>query len=142
MEKINIQATINNNVATIWNAYNSAGDIMQWNHASADWHCTSSFNDLRVGGKFSNRMEAKDGSFGFDFEGKYTAIEPLKRISYAMEDGRQVDIHFREHNESTTIEMAFDAESEHPIDMQRDGWQAILDNFKSYVERIYGNSKA
>lgn len=142
MEKINIQATINNNVATIWNAYNSAEDIMQWNHASADWHCTSSFNDLRVGGKFSNRMEARDGSFGFDFEGKYTAIEPFKRIAYAMEDGRQVDIHFREHNESTTIEIAFDAESEHPIDMQRDGWQAILDNFKSYVERIYGNSKA
>lgn len=142
MEKINIRATIHNNVATIWNAYNSAEDIKQWNHASDDWQCSSAFNDLRVGGKFRNRMEAKDGSFGFDFEGKYTALEPFKRITYVMEDGRQVDIHFKEHHDATQVDITFDAEAEHAIDMQREGWQAILANFKSYVERVYGSSKA
>ncbi|KGE13426.1 SRPBCC family protein [Sphingobacterium deserti] len=140
MEKITVKSRIANNVATIWNAYNSAEDIMQWNQASADWQCTNAKNDLRVGGKFSNRMEAKDGSFGFDFEGQYTAIEPFKRIAYAMPDGRQVDINFDEHRDGTAVEITFDAESENPIDMQRDGWQAILDNFKSYVERVYGGT--
>ncbi|TDS11922.1 SRPBCC domain-containing protein [Sphingobacterium paludis] len=142
MEKITVTSRIANNVATIWNAYNSAEDIMQWNQASADWQCINARNDLRVGGKFSNRMEAKDGSFGFDFEGQYTAIEPFKRIAYAMPDGRQVDIHFHEDHATTDIKIIFDAESENPIDMQRNGWQSILDNFKSYVERVYGNASS
>jgi len=138
MEPIHIETTIKNNVATVWNAYNSAEDIMQWNQASPDWHCTSSVNDLRIGGTFSNRMEAKDGSFGFDFEGKYTAIEPFKRIAYVMADGRTVDIHFKETGDLTSVSTTFDPESENPVEMQREGWQAILTNFKNYVERVYG----
>ncbi|WDF70274.1 SRPBCC family protein [Sphingobacterium oryzagri] len=138
MEPIHIETTIKNNVATVWNAYNSAEDIMQWNHASDDWHCTSSVNDLRVGGKFSNRMEAKDGSFGFDFEGEYTAIEPFKHIAYVLADGRKVAIHFKESRDVTTVSTTFDPETQNPIAMQRDGWQAILTNFKTYVERVYG----
>lgn len=140
MKPIHIETTIRNNVATVWNAYNSAEDIKQWNQASPDWHCTSSVNDLRVGGKFSNRMEAKDGSFGFDFEGEYTAIEPFKRIAYVMPDGRNVAIHFEESDEETFIAVDFDPENQNPIDLQRDGWQAILTNFQQYVERIYGTN--
>ncbi|MDM1294572.1 SRPBCC domain-containing protein [Sphingobacterium sp. N143] len=139
MEQIKIQANINVRVETIWNAYTSAEDIMQWNQASDDWHCTSSINDLRVGGKFKNRMEAKDGSAGFDFEGTYTALDPFKKIAYVMSDGRHVEIHFDTKKNTTDVNVVFDAESENPIDLQRNGWQAILDNFKSYVERTYGN---
>lgn len=138
MEPIHIETTIKNNVATVWNAYNSAEDIMQWNQASPEWHCTSSVNDLRVGGTFSNRMEAKDGSFGFDFEGKYTAIEPFQRIAYVMADGRTVDIRFKETGDRTSVSTKFDPEGENPVEMQREGWQAILTNFKNYVERVYG----
>ncbi|WP_437918303.1 SRPBCC family protein [Sphingobacterium sp. LRF_L2] len=139
MEAIQIKATINNRVETVWNAYNSAEDIMQWNQASDDWHCTQSINDLRVGGKFKNRMEAKDGSFGFDFEGIYTGIIPFKRISYNIPDGRSVNITFTSRGTQTEVKTSFDPEHENPIEMQRDGWQAILNNFKNYVERIYGD---
>lgn len=137
MEAVKIDTQIKARVETVWNAYNSAEDIMQWNHASDDWHCTSSTNDLRIGGKFNNRMEAKDGSFGFDFEGTYTDIVPFKKIAYALADGRQVQILFEAEKESTKMHITFDAESENPIDMQRQGWQAILDNFKKYVESVY-----
>ncbi|MCW8312877.1 SRPBCC domain-containing protein [Sphingobacterium thalpophilum] len=138
MEKINIQTSINVRVETIWNAYTSAEDIMQWNHAAEDWHCTSSTNDLRIGGKFKNHMEAKDGSAGFDFVGTYTALDPFKRIAYDMADGRHVEIHFDSKKSSTDVSIIFDAESENPIEMQREGWRAILNNFKSYVEKTYG----
>ncbi|WP_312793177.1 SRPBCC family protein [Sphingobacterium sp.] len=141
MEKIKIEAHINVRVESIWNAYNSAEDIMQWNHASDDWHCTSSINDLRIGGKFKNRMEAKDGSMGFDFEGTYTNLEPFKKIAYVMPDGRHVSIYFESKKSATDIIVIFDAESENPIGMQRDGWQAILNNFKSYVEKTYANTQ-
>lgn len=138
MEPIHIETTIYQNVETIWNAYTSAEDIKQWNQASADWHCTSAVNDLRVGGKFSNRMEAKDGSFGFDFEGTYTDLKPFEQISYIMADGRKVDVYFKSHKGYTLVSVRFDPETENPIDMQRDGWQAILDNFKQHVEGVYG----
>ncbi len=141
MEKIKIEAHINVRVESIWNAYNSAEDIMQWNHASDDWHCTSSINDLRIGGKFKNRMEAKDGSMGFDFEGTYTNLEPFKKIAYVMPDGRHVSINFESKKSATDIIVILDAESENPIGMQRDGWQAILNNFKSYVEKTYANTQ-
>ncbi|WP_312190957.1 SRPBCC family protein [Sphingobacterium sp.] len=141
MEKIKIEAHINVRVESIWNAYNSAEDIMQWNHASDNWHCTSSINDLRIGGKFKNRMEAKDGSMGFDFEGTYTNLEPFKKIAYVMPDGRHVSINFESKKSATDIIVIFDAESENPIGMQRDGWQAILNNFKSYVEKTYANTQ-
>ncbi|WP_104384190.1 SRPBCC domain-containing protein [Sphingobacterium sp. HMA12] len=140
MEQIKIQTHIAVRVETIWNAYTSAEDIMEWNRASEDWRCTDAINDLRVGGKFKNRMEAKDGSVGFDFTGTYTALEPFKKIAYAMPDGRQVTINFTSKKSTTDIEVIFDAESENPIEMQRHGWQAILDNFKAYVEKTYGNT--
>lgn len=141
MEQIKIETHINVRVETIWNAYNSAEDIMQWNHASDDWHCTSSINDLRIGGKFKNRMEAKDGSMGFDFEGTYTALDPFKKIAYVMPDGRHVEVSFHSKKSATDITVVFAAESENPIDMQRNGWQAILENFRSYVENTYGNTQ-
>src|SRR5690606_6105362 len=109
---------------------------------SRDWSsdvCTSDL-DLRVGGKFKNRMEAKDGSFGFDFEGTYTTIEPFKHIAYIMPDGRQVNIEFRSKGDTTKVITTFDPEEENPIDMQREGWQSILDNYKNYVERVYGSN--
>ena len=140
MEQITIQTHIDVRVEIIWNAYTSAEDIMEWNRASEDWHCTDAINDLRIGGKFKNRMEAKDGSVGFDFTGIYTALEPFKKIAYVMPDSRQVTINFNSKKSSTDIEVIFDAEAENPIETQRQGWQAILDNFKAYVETTYGNA--
>lgn len=139
MEQIKIQAHIDVRVEIIWNAYTSAEDIMQWNQASDDWHCTDAINDLRIGGTFKNRMEAKDGTMGFDFTGTYTALEPFKKIAYVMPDSRQVSITFHEKKSGTDVVVIFDAESENPIEMQRQGWQAILDNFKAYVENTYGS---
>ena len=140
MEQIKIQTHIGVRVETIWNAYTSAEDIMQWNRASEDWHCIEAINDLRVGGKFKNRMEAKDASAGFDFTGTYTELEPFKKIAYVMPDGRHVRINFNPKKAATDVEVIFDAESENPIDLQRQGRQAILDNFKFYVEKTYGSA--
>jgi len=140
MEQIKIQTHIGVRVETIWNAYTSAEDIMQWNRASEDWHCIEAINDLRVGGKFKNRMEAKDASAGFDFTGTYTELEPFKKIAYVMPDGRHVTINFNPKKAATDVEVIFDAESENPIDLQRQGRQAILDNFKFYVEKTYGSA--
>ncbi|WP_164122514.1 MULTISPECIES: SRPBCC family protein [Sphingobacterium] len=137
MDFIAIETQINARVETVWNAYNSAEDIMQWNHASDDWHCTSSINDLRVGGKFKNRMAAKDGSFGFDFEGTYTELSPFKKIAYTMSDGRKVEMDFESDKQQTKLLIRFEPEAENSIEMQRGGWQAILDNFKKYVESVY-----
>lgn len=137
MEQIKIQTHVEARVEIIWNAYTSAEDIMQWNQVSDDWHCTSSINDLRIGGKFKNHMEAKDGSTGFDFTGTYTALDPFKKIAYDMPDGRHVEINFNTKKSGTAISVIFDAESENTIAMQQQGWQAILDNFKSYVESRY-----
>lgn len=107
---------------------------MQWNFASDDWMCPSATNDLRVGGTFSSRMEAKDGSFGFDFGGTYSEVIPNERIVYSMSDGRKVELNFSEQDGVTTVETIFDAEKENPEEMQREGWQAILNNFKKHVE--------
>lgn len=137
MEKIIIKTTVNARVETVWNAYNSAEDIKHWNQASDDWHTISSSNDLRIGGKFKSRMEAKDGSAGFDFEGKYTELVPFKKIAYVMPDGRSVEVLFNTDHNKTNIEVSFDPELANPIQMQRDGWQAILNNFKAYVDKIY-----
>lgn len=137
MKRIAIETQIKARVETVWNAYNSAEDIMKWNHASDDWHCTSSINDLRIGGKFKNRMEAKDGSFGFDFEGTYTELKPFKRIAYMMSDGRNVEMDFESDKEQTRLFIRFEPEEENPVEMQQGGWQAILDNFKKYVESVY-----
>ncbi len=107
---------------------------MKWNSASDDWHTPRAESDLHEGGTFSSRMEAKDGSTGFDFGGTYTKVVPNKQLAYVMSDGRKVSIDFVEQDGKTHITETFDAETENPIDMQRDGWQSILNNFKKYTE--------
>lgn len=131
---VNISAMINAPVQKVWDYYTMPEHIVQWNNASPDWHTPKSENDLRVGGKFLSRMEAKDGSNGFDFTGTYEQIEPLKTIAYNMDDGRHVDVKFISQGEHTQIDIAFDPETQNTIEQQRQGWQAILDNFKTYVE--------
>lgn len=131
---IQISATIKAPLVQVWDAYNNPDDIKQWNQASPDWHCPSSENDLRVGGVFKNRMEAKDGSFGFDFEGVYLIVSPHSAISYRLLDDRQVNIRFQEVGTTTNMVIDFDPENENPIEMQQQGWQAILNNFKAHVE--------
>ncbi len=132
--KIDIQSTVKAAPDTVWNTWNNPEDIKRWNAASDDWHTTHSTVDLRVGGQFLSRMEAKDGSFGFDFEGTYTSVEPHKLIEYRMGDGREVRVEFVPQGEGVLIKSTFDAENENPPEMQRAGWQAILDNFGRYVE--------
>lgn len=133
-KKIHIESIINAPVFDVWEAYNNPKDIVNWNHASDDWHCPSSENDLRLGGKFKNKMAAKDGSFKFDFEGTYTEVTPNNSISYVLGDNRETNILFQDENGKTKVIIDFDAEETNPEDMQRDGWQAILNNFKFYVE--------
>jgi uncharacterized protein YndB with AHSA1/START domain len=118
----------------VWDAWNNPADIKQWNSAQADWHTTKSTVDLREGGKFESRMEAKDGSEGFDFEGTYTRIVPNKAIQFRMSDGREVDVEFVESAGGVLVKETFDAETENTPELQRQGWQAILDNFGRHVE--------
>lgn len=132
--KITIEATANIPVTKVWKAWNTPADIMQWNAADPGWHSPSSENDLRVGGRFKHRMEAKDGSFGFDFEGLYDIVEPHKKITYTMGDGRKATTLFAEQDGKTTIRTTFDAETENDPEFQKQGWQAILNNFVKYVE--------
>ena len=133
-KRIQIDASINAPVTQVWDAYNTPEDIKMWNHASDDWECPSSENDLRVGGKFKNKMAAKDGSFSFDFEGTYTEVTPNKSISYVLGDERQADITFQEEAGKTNMKIVFDADDTHDAEMQRSGWQSILDNFRKHVE--------
>jgi uncharacterized protein YndB with AHSA1/START domain len=135
--KITVEATVNAPVATVWRAWNTPADIMQWNVADPSWHCPSSDNDLRIAGQFKNRMEAKDGSFGFDFEGTYTDVDPYRMIGYVMSDGRAVSTFFTENPAGTTVTTTFDAELENDVEFQKQGWQAILTNFVRYVETKY-----
>ncbi len=133
--KISVENTIAAPVATVWRAYTTPTDIMKWNAASDDWHTTSSTVDLRPGGTFSSRMEAKDGSFGFDFAGTYKTIVDHSLIEYEFGD-RQATIEFQEIENGTRIRVSFDPEETHTREMQQQGWQAILDNFKKHVESI------
>lgn len=133
-EKITVNVSINAPISKVWDAYNDPDQVTKWNHASEDWHSPSASNDLTVGGRFSYRMEAKDESAGFDFEGTYTEIEDQRLIKYTMDDDREVEVVFEGDEEKTDITVTFDAESENELDVQKDGWQAILDNFKKYVE--------
>ena len=132
--KITIESTINASPDAVWEAWNSPTDIKQWNSASDDWHTTSSSVDLREGGTFVSRMEAKDGSMGFDFGGEYTRVIPGERIEYRLGDGREVQVEFRATPEGVRVTETFDAESQNSPEMQREGWQAILNNFKRHVE--------
>ena len=131
---IHIQTKIQAPLAAVWDAYNNPGDIQQWNHPSPEWHCPSSENDLRTGGRFKSRMEALDGSFGFDFEGVYTEVLPMQSIKYRLADNRDVAIRFSEAGNATLMDIDFEAETTNPVDMQQQGWQAILDSFKNHVE--------
>ena len=117
-----------------WEIFNTPDHITKWNSASPDWHTPRASNDLKTGGKFSYRMEAKDGSFGFDFNGEYTEVKPLDSFSYVMEDGRRASVAFSSVPAGTKIVTTFDAESQNPLDLQQDGWQSILDNYKKYAE--------
>jgi len=132
--KITVETTVKAPLEKVWDFYTSPVHIVKWNSASDDWHTTKAENDLRTGGKFLSRMEAKDGSFGFDFEGVYDDVLINERIAYTMTDGRKAEITFTSENNETKMTVIFDAENENPIDMQREGWQAILDSFKKYTE--------
>lgn len=132
--KVTINANINAPIEKVWEYWNNPEHVTKWNAASEDWHSPKAENDLRKGGAFNYRMEAKDGSFGFDFAGVYDDVVPNQHISYTMGDGRSVSNEFADNNGTTEITSTFDAENENPVEMQREGWQAILDNFKKYTE--------
>lgn len=134
-EMITISTQINAPITKIWESWNAPVHIMNWYHASPDWHAPAAENDLRVGGKFKTTMAAKDGSFSFDFSGIYTAVEEHKSIDYTLDDGRRVSIQFENQGSTVLITEQFEPESENPLEMQQAGWQAILDNFKSYTEQ-------
>ncbi len=132
--KIQVETSVHASVETVWQAWTTPEDIMRWNAASDDWHTTAAQIDLREGGRFCHRMEAKDGSMGFDFEGTFTRIIEHRLIEYTMTDGRGVSVQFESGGGAVTVRESFDAESEHDAEQQRQGWQAILDRFAQYVE--------
>lgn len=131
---VTIQTTIQAPIEKVWSYFNQPEHVVRWNAASPDWHTPVAENDLRTGGKFLYRMEAKDGSFGFDFGGVYDDVQENKLIEFTMGDGRKVRAEFNGNEKETTIVENFEAESENPVEMQKSGWQSILDNFKKYTE--------
>jgi uncharacterized protein YndB with AHSA1/START domain len=131
--KITVETVVNANLNDVWKAWSNPDDIVQWNSPAAEWHTTRSTVDLREGGRFLARMEAKDGSAGFDFEGTYTRVVPNEVIDLRLGDGREVNVEFIEREGGVLVKETFDAETENPPEMQRAGWQAILDNFGRYV---------
>jgi uncharacterized protein YndB with AHSA1/START domain len=133
-ENITIEALVNAPIEKIWEFWTKPEHITKWNNASDDWHTTRAENDLRIGGKFLSRMEAKDGSFGFDFEGIYDDVTTNQKISYTLLDDRKVDITFLQTENGVKITETFEAENENSLELQKQGWQAILNNFKYYVE--------
>ena len=132
--KITVETVVDATPQAVWDAWNNPADIKQWNTAQDDWHTTRSSVDLREGGKFMSRMEAKDGSVGFDFEGTYTRVVPQQAVEYRMSDGREVQVEFSETPDGVRVRETFDAETENSPELQRAGWQAILDNFRRHVE--------
>ena len=133
-DKITIAAVINADAKKVWDYYTKPEHITKWNFAHPSWQCPSASNDMRVGGKYSARMEAKDGSFGFDFEATYDEIVPGEKFTYTMPNGRAVTVVFKKNGAQTEVVVTFDPEDQNPIDFQKQGWQAILDNFKKYTE--------
>lgn len=132
--KITVETQVRAPIETVWHAYTTPEHIVKWNAASDDWHTTRADVDLREGGAFSSRMEAKDASFGFDFAGIYTKIIPNERIDYRFGE-RDATISFIQSDEAVKVTVCFDPENEHPLEMQQAGWQAILDNFARHVEQ-------
>ncbi|HMP29329.1 MAG TPA: SRPBCC family protein [Saprospiraceae bacterium] len=133
-KQITITALLNVTAEKAWDYYTQPEHIVHWNFAADTWCCPSASNELWPGGKYSARMEAKDGSFGFDFEAIYDEVIPHNKIIYTMLDGRMATITFEEQNDNTEVTIIFDAEDQNSIELQKNGWQAILDNFKSYTE--------
>jgi uncharacterized protein YndB with AHSA1/START domain len=133
--KITVETTVAAPIEAVWRAYTTPADIMKWNAASSDWHTTAATVDLREGGNFSSRMEAKDGSMGFDFAGTYTKIVPHQRIEYSFGD-RTAQVEFTQLKQGVQVRVTFDAETTYPEEQQRGGWQAILDNFKRHTEEL------
>ncbi|WP_347050509.1 SRPBCC family protein [Flavobacterium olei] len=131
---ITIQTTVNASPEKVWKFWNQPEHVMQWAFASPEWHAPKAENDLREGGKFSTTMAAKDGSMSFDFWGEYTLVRDNEAINYTMGDGRKVEITFAETPDGVVITERFEPESENSEEMQKGGWQAILNNFKTYVE--------
>ena len=131
--KITVETIVAAPVERVWHAYTTPEDIKRWNAASDDWHTTSAQVDLREGGAFSSRMEAKDGSMGFDFAGTYTKIVEHERIDYSFGD-RTAQVEFAETPKGVKVRVTFDSESTHSVEQQRQGWQAILDSFRRHVE--------
>ena len=131
---ITVQTIINSPINNVWEKWTNPNDIIKWNNASQDWHTTRAENDVRIGGKFFSRMEAKDGSMGFDFAGVYDNIKTNELIEYTIADGRKVKITFTTEDGKTKVVETFEAESTHSIEIQSGGWQAILNNFKKYTE--------
>ena len=131
---ITIETAVKAPVEKVWKTWSTPEDITQWNNASDDWHTPFAENDLRTRGKFSSRMEAKDGSIGFDFAGVYDKVIPNELIEYTLGDGRKVKIIFTANGNETKVTETFEAENENPLEMQKSGWQSILDNFKKYTE--------
>lgn len=132
-EKIKVAASINADVKKVWDYYTNPTHIVNWNFADPSWHCPKAENDMKVGGTYKARMEAKDGSFGFDFEAIYTEINEGKSFSYEF-GGRTANVTFEKLTSQTEIIVTFDPENENPVEMQKAGWQAILNNFKQYTE--------
>ena len=130
---IRVSATINADKSKVWDYYTKPKHITQWNFADPSWHCPEAKNDLKVGGIYFARMEAKDGSFGFDFEANYTEVTLGSSLTYTF-GGRNCSVELKEDNDTTQITVTFDPETENPIEMQQQGWQAILNNFKHYTE--------
>ncbi len=134
-KQITIEALVNAPLEKAWDCYTNSEHITQWNFADDSWCCPSAENDLRVGGKSKARMEAKDGSFGFDFEGIYEAVEIENYLCYVLADERKVKVWFEPNETYTKVKVVFDAENENPLELQQGGWQAILNNYKKYTEQ-------
>jgi uncharacterized protein YndB with AHSA1/START domain len=133
--KVTVKTTVNVPVEKVWEYWTEPNHITKWNNASEDWHTPVAENDLRPGGSFLSRMEAKDGSFGFDFKGIYDEVKLFEFISYSLEDGRKVEISFEGKENETEIIETFDPDTSNSIELQQTGWQAIIDNFKKYAEQ-------
>ena len=134
--EVSIATTVNAPIDKVWTAWITPDDIKKWNFASEDWRCPDATIDFTVGGKFSYRMEAKDGSMGFDFEGEFTSISECKSIEYALDDDRRVSIDFFETERGIRVVETFQAEDEFSAEQQKQGWQSILDSFKRHVEAM------
>lgn len=134
MDRITVQTSVRSDIERVWDCWTAPEHITKWNFVSDEWCCPSAENDLKPNGKFSWRMEAKDGSLGFDFEGTYTNIVDKRSIAYELADGRKVDIDFSQKGNEVVVTETFDPEEINSKELQRSGWQAILDNFKKHLE--------